>query len=97
MASRMWVSQRSRIWGVTANGHVPHPQPWVPALLAVGGRTTPVLLEEHPEPHLGGSEVVLGIQRAQWRIGGDALVEPLHQGHEGLVTADGVVESLQDR
>src|SRR4051812_612764 len=56
--------------------HVPHPQPRVTALLRVGARAAPVLLEEHPQPHLGRTEVLLRVERSQHLVLGDLLVEP---------------------
>ena len=54
---------------------VPHPQPGVPALVGVGARAAPVLLEEHPQPHLRGPEVLLRVERPQHLVPGDLLVE----------------------
>jgi len=42
----MWRSQWSRASGVMWKAFVPHAQPGVPALFAVGAGTAPVLLEE---------------------------------------------------
>ena len=88
----MWVSQRSRMSGRDSERRMPHPQPGVAPLLAVRRRAAPVLLQEHPQPLLGRTEVVLRVQRAQRCVVGDAGVEAPDQGHEGLVTADLVVE-----
>ena len=71
---------------------VPHPQAGVAALVGVGARAAPVLLEEHPQPHLGGVEVLLGVQRAQDLVLADQRVEPRHDGVEGVVATHFVVE-----
>src|SRR5687768_952160 len=67
----------------------------MPTLLAVGGRTAPVLLQEHPQPFFGRGKIGFRIERAQWWIGGDSLIKPLNECHEGLMAADRVVEGLQ--
>src|ERR1041384_2817533 len=54
---------------------VPHPQPRVSALVGVGLRPAPVLLEEHQQAHLGRAQVLLGVEGAQDRVVGDLLVE----------------------
>src|SRR6478735_4411176 len=74
-------------------GGVPHPQPGVAALLAVGGRAAEVLGEEHPQPALRGGEVGLGVERPQRRVARDAFVEGVHQGLERRCAADLVVEA----
>ena len=56
-------------------GGVPHPQPRVAALVRIGLRAAPVLLQEHPQALLGRAEVLLGIERAQHRVVGDLFVE----------------------
>ena len=48
---------------------VPHPQPRVAALLGVGRRAAPVLLEEAAQPGLGAVPVVLRVQRREHRVG----------------------------
>src|SRR5699024_1900100 len=53
----------------------------------------PVLLEEHPQTLLGALQIRLGVHRPQQRVAGDARVEVVHEGPEGLVTADGIVEA----
>ena len=77
--------------GRDLEGHVPHPQARVTALLGVGRRAAPVLLEEHPEALLGRAEVVLGVEGAQRLVLGDAAVELAHELGEGLVAAEVVV------
>src|SRR5512133_645703 len=72
-----------------------HAQPRVSALLAVGGWAAPILLQEHAQPLFGRSKVSFGIEGAQWGVECNPFVEPLHKCNEGLVAADGVVESLQ--
>ena len=83
--------------GVTAIRHVAHPQARVAALLGVGRRAAPVLLEEHPQPLLGGPEVVLGVERPQRLVLRDAAVELADELGEGLVAAEVVVVGHADR
>ncbi len=73
---------------------VTHAQARVAALLGVGRRTAPVLLEEHPEPLVGGSEVLLGIERPKHLVGRDTVVERVDDQLDRVVPADGVVEGL---
>ena len=89
----MCASQRSRASGFTWNGGVPHPQARVTALLAVGGRAAPVLLEEQREALLRGPEVLLRVHRPQHLVVGDAAVEGVDEADEGVVAADLVVEA----
>src|SRR5699024_5333293 len=83
-----------RVLGRGGDGEhgVAHPQPRMAALLAVGLRPAPVLLEEGAQAVLGPGEVLLGVHRPELGILGDPLVEAVHEAHEGLVTADGLVE-----
>jgi hypothetical protein len=67
----------------------------MPTLLAVAGGTSPVLLQEHPKPLFGRSEIRLWIQGTERRIRGDSFIETLDEGHEGLMAANRVVEGLQ--
>src|SRR5688572_17360244 len=67
----------------------------MPTLLAVAGGTSPVLLQKHPKSFFGRGEIGLWIQGPQWWVRGDSLVEPLNECHEGLMTANRVVEGLQ--
>jgi osmotically inducible protein OsmC len=76
---------------------VPHPQPRVPAQLAISFGTAPVLLEKHPQPHLGVPKIDIGVQGTQQRVVGDALIETMHEATECLGAADLVVETLVSR
>src|SRR3954452_17393733 len=78
-------------------GSMAHPQPGMPALLAVGGRATPVLLEEHPQAHLGRAEILLRIEGPKLRIGRDAFVEALDERDERVMAANGLVERELER
>jgi HD-like signal output (HDOD) protein len=73
-------------------GDVAHAQPRVPALVGVGGRTAPVLHQEHPQAVLGRTEVVR-VERPQHGVLGDAGVEVGDQLAEHRLTADRVVEA----
>jgi hypothetical protein len=75
-----------------AERHVPHPQPRVPAQLVIGLRAAPVLDEEQPQVLLRGAEVFGRVHRAQHRVGGDLLVEPVDQPGKRLFAANGGVE-----
>src|SRR5689334_14377726 len=61
-------------------------------LIGVGPRAAPVLLEEHPQPHFGAVDVILGIQRKQDFVLANQLVKPRHQGLERVMATDFVVE-----
>ena len=82
-ATRMCASQRSRASGFDVERRVAHPQARVAALLAVGRRAAPVLLEEQREALLRGPEVLLGVHRPQHLVVGDAAVERVDEAHEG--------------
>src|SRR6185312_134151 len=73
---------------------VSHPQARVSALLRIGPRAAPVLLEKHPQPHLGTVEVVLGIERPQNLVVAHQCVETRNDRMKRLCPADGVVEGL---
>ena len=45
------------------------------AKLAAGRRSTPILLEEHPQWFVCVGQILLGIQRSQFGIGSDTHVE----------------------
>ena len=90
-AIRMCRSQWSRASGVTANGRVPHPQPRVPALVGVGVRPAPVLLQEHQQPLVRWPEILLGVQRAEQVVAGDPVVEDGHEPLEGRASTHPVV------
>jgi len=93
--------------GIEGGGHVPEPgislglpdhegqvagsQARVSPLLAVGAGAAPVLLEELPEVQLRRREVV-GVQRPEEQIGGDPLVEAVHEVDEEGLAADRVVQ-----
>src|SRR4051794_9982906 len=79
--------------GVHPERGVAHPQPRVPALLAVRRRPAPVLLQEHPEPPRGGLEVLVGVQPPQHGVAGAALEDPADEPHERVVPADLLVEA----
>ena len=54
---------------------VPHAEAGVPSFVGIGGRPAPVLHEEKAEPFLcHGQVVLLGIEREQYLILGDANV-----------------------
>ena len=65
----------------------------MPALLAVGRGSAPVLLEEQREALLRRPEVLFGIHRSQHLVVRDAAVERVDEAHEGGVPADLVVEA----
>ena len=75
--------------------YVPHPQPGVATLFGIGPRPTPVLLEEHPQPVLGGVEFVFGVQRAQHLVLTNQRVEAGHDGAKRLGATHRVVERLR--
>jgi hypothetical protein len=50
-----------------------HSKARMAAKLAAGRRTTPILLEEHPQPFFCVGQIVLGIQRSQFGIGSDRV------------------------
>jgi osmotically inducible protein OsmC len=64
------------------------------AKLAVGLRSAPVLLEKHPQPHLGVRQVLFWVEGTQQRVVGDALIETMHETTKGLGATDLVVEAL---
>ena len=66
----------------------------MPALVGVGARAAPVLLQEHPQPGLGAGQILLRIQRAQDLVVGDLFVEPRDDPAERIGATDGVVEGL---
>lgn len=72
--------------------HVPHAESGVPAFVGVGVRSAPVLLEEHPQPTLGWTEVGFGVQRSQQVILRDLLVEAPGELGERRCATDLVVE-----
>ena len=74
---------------------VSHPQPRMTALIGVGPGAAPVLLEEHPQPVLGGRQIIVGIQRAQHLIVGDQLVEARHDGAKRRRATYRVVKGLR--
>jgi hypothetical protein len=76
-----------------AEGGVPHPQPRMPAQLAVGLRAAPVLDEEQREVLLGRLQVLRRVDRPEHRILGDALVEPVDQAAEGVLAAHCLVQA----
>jgi hypothetical protein len=80
----MHRSQASRSMGVIR----------MAALVGVGSRATPVLLEEHAQSFLGAREVVQGIHLTQYLVLGDLRIKAGHDRIEGLGTADSVVEGL---
>src|SRR6201996_8732045 len=80
--------------GADLERRVPHPQPGMAALVGVCARAAPVLLEEHPEPDLGGREVVFGVQTPQNFVLGDQLVKARHDRMERIRAADSVVKGL---
>src|SRR5205085_1056437 len=55
---------------------------------------TPVLDEEQSEPLLGRTQVLLGVERSQHRVGRDAGVEDRDDRLEGLRPTDLVVERV---
>ena len=73
-------------------GRMPHPQPRMPAFVAVGGGPAPVLDQEQTEALLGGTEVLLRVEGAQRWVAGNSLVEAVDEPLEGRMSADGVVE-----
>src|ERR1700759_1470144 len=80
--------------GAALERRVPRPQPGMAALVGVCPRAAPVLLEEHPEPDLGGCEVILGVQPPQNFVLGDERVEARHDRMERICATDSVVEGL---
>src|SRR5262245_50173215 len=64
------------------------------ALVGVGPRTAPVLLEEHPQPLLGGVELVLRVNRSQNLVFADQRIELRHDRVERLSPSDGIVKRL---
>src|SRR5258707_2100638 len=73
---------------------VTHPQPRMAALIGVGPRTAPILLEKHPQPFLRAVEIVFGVDRTQDLVLADQLIEPRHDGMERVVAAHGVIEGV---
>jgi hypothetical protein len=69
-----------------------HPEAGMAALLAVGGRTAPVLGKEQRQSVPGTVELVSGIHRQQERIGRHPLVEAVDEGLEEGQSADAVVQ-----
>ena len=74
---------------------VPHPQSGVTALIGVGPRATPVLLEEHPQPVLRALQIIRGVEREQHLVGADQFVETRHDGAKRLRAAYRVVKGLR--
>ena len=89
----MWRSQASRSAGPMTNGRVPHAQPGMAALLAVGAGATPVLHQEQREV-LGRLAQVVGVERPQQRVAGDAEVEAVDQVDEELLAADPIEQCV---
>src|SRR5689334_533400 len=61
-------------------------------LVGVGGRTTPVLDEEHPQAFACRPEVLLGVERPEHRVVRDPAVELVHQPAKGFFAPDRLVE-----
>ena len=72
---------------------VPHAEPGMPALLAVGAGTTPVLHQEQREV-LGRLAQVVGVEGPQQGVAGDPEVETIHQVDEELLAADSIEQSV---
>ena len=72
---------------------VPHAQPGMTALLAVSARAAPVLHEEQCEV-VGRLGQVVGVERPQQRVAGDAQVEAVHQVDEELLPAYSVEQCV---
>lgn len=64
----------------------------MPPQVGVRPGTAPVLLEKHPQPHLGRPEVFLRIERAQNRIGGNLGIKPFDDAGKHRMAADFVIE-----
>ena len=76
-------------WGVS------HPLPWVTPVLGIGRRTSPVLLKEQSQPHFSWTEVVVRVERPQFRVACDTGVELLREPAEGFVSSHLVIEGLR--
>ena len=72
---------------------VAHAQPRMPALLAVGARTPPVLHQEERKMARRLAQVV-GVERAQERITRHAQIEAVHQVDEERLPADPLVQCV---
>jgi hypothetical protein len=70
-----------------------HAKPRVPALLVVGTGTTPVLHQEEGEVVRRLAEIV-GIERAQQRVTGDAEIETVNEFDKELVSSDSVEQRV---
>ena len=73
---------------------VTHPQSRVAALVRIGVRSAPVLLEEHPHPAFGRTQIFLGIEGPDDVVLGDFLVEARGELAERLRSAHRLIEGL---
>ena len=73
-------------------GGVPHPQPGVATLFAVGLWSTPVLAEEQCKATGGGTEVrLVGVEAQQHLVSGHPSIERSGQGVEERLAANRLV------
>ena len=74
-------------------GGVAHAQARMPALLAVGRRAAPVLHQEEREVVRRLAQVV-GVERPQQRVAGDAEIEAVDQVDEERLPADPIEQCV---
>src|SRR5262249_19611785 len=72
---------------------VSHAQPRMAAQLVIGARAAPVLHEEQAQVLLGRPQILARVDPPELRIGGNALVEGMHQAAERFLAADRLVEA----
>ena len=73
-----------------------HAKTRVPALLAVGGRTAPVLLEKHSQAAFSFGKVAVGIHRTKDIVVRHPLVERCGEALEEWSTAELLVSRCHD-